>query len=77
MGKAASYRNAVSQLWEEMAVYTADAILRPDYYICAGARVMDFSGTGELDQVLMLMDIEMQTLDPNEEVIIVAAKAQL
>lgn len=75
--KAAAYRNAVSKLWEEMAVYTADAILRPDYYICAGARVMDFSGTGELDQVLMLMDIEMQTLDPNEETIIVAAKAQL
>ena len=75
--KVASYRNAVSTLWEEMAVYTADAILRPDYYICAGARVMDFSGTGELDQVLMLMEIEMQILDPNDEVIVVAAKAQL
>ena len=75
--KAASYRNAVSKLWEDLAVYTADAILRPDYYICVGARVMDFGGTGELDQVLMLMEIEMQTVDPNEEVIIVGAKAQL
>jgi hypothetical protein len=75
--KAASYRNAVSRLWEDLAVYTADAILRPDYYICVGARVMDFGGTGELDQVLMLMEIEMQTVDPNEEVIIVGAKAQI
>ena len=75
--KAASYRNAVSKLWEDLAVYTADAILRPDYYICVGARVMDFGGTGELDQVLMLMEIEMQIVDPNEEVIIVGAKAQI
>jgi N-methylhydantoinase A/oxoprolinase/acetone carboxylase beta subunit len=75
--KVAAYRNVVAKLWEEMAVYTADAILRPDYYICVGARMMDFSGSGELDQTLMLMEVEMQTLDANDETIIVAAKAQL
>jgi hypothetical protein len=75
--KVAAYRNGVAKLWEEMAVYTADAILRPDYYICVGARMMDFSGSGELDQTLMLMEVEMQTLDANDETIIVAAKAQL
>ena len=72
--KVASYRSAVTKLWEELAVYKADAILRPDYYICAGARVMDFNGSGELEQVLMLMDVEMQSLDPNTEVVIVGAK---
>lgn len=75
--KAASYRSAVSKLWEELAVYKADAILRPDYYICAGARVMDFNGSGELEQVLMLMDVEMQSLDPNTEIIVVGAKSQI
>ena len=74
--KVASYRSAVTKLWEELAVYKADAILRPDYYICAGARVMDFNGSGELEQVLMLMDVEMQSLDPNTEVVIVAQKAR-
>ena len=77
MTKAASYRSAVSKLWEDLAVYKADAILRPDYYICAGARVMDFNGSGELDQVLMLMDIEMQAMDPNAEIVIVGAKSQV
>lgn len=38
--KAGSYRSIVSQLWEELAIYQQDAILRPDYYICRGARVM-------------------------------------
>ena len=67
----------VSKLWEELAVYKADAILRPDYYICAGARVMDFNGSGELEQVLMLMDVEMQSLDPNAEIVVVGAKSQV
>ena len=75
--KAASYRSVVSRLWEELAIYKADAILRPDYYICAGARVMDFSSSGELEQVLMLIDVEMQAIDPNEEVVIVGAKSQV
>lgn len=75
--KATSYRSVVSRLWEELAIYKADAILRPDYYICVGARVMDFNGSAELEQILMLMDVEMQMIDPNEEVIIVGAKSQV
>ena len=75
--KAASYRSAVSKMWEELAVYKADSILRPDYYICAGARVMDFGGSTELEQILMLIDVEMQALDPNMDIIVVGAKSSL
>lgn len=75
--KAMSYRSVVSRLWEELAVYKADAILRPDYYICAGARVMDFNGSGELEQVLMLMDVEMQSIDPNVDIVVVGAKSRV
>ena len=55
-------------------MYKADAILRPDYYICAGARVMDFSGSTELDRVLMLMDVEMQAMDASMEILVVGAR---
>ena len=75
--KVTNYRTVVSKFWEDLAVYKADAILRPDYYICAGARVMDFNGTGELDQVLLLMDVEMQSLDPGTEIVIVGAKNEI
>jgi len=75
--KATSYRSIVSRMWEEMAIFKADAILRPDYYLCVGARVMDFNGTGELEQILMLMDIEMQMVDGSDDIIIVGAKNQL
>ena len=75
--KASAYRNVVSRLWEELAIYKADAILRPDYYICVGARVMDFSGSVDLDQIMMLMEVEMQLVHPNDDVIIVGAKNNL
>ena len=46
--------------------------------ICVWAPgVMDFNGTGELEQILMLMDVEMQMVDPSEDIVIVGAKNQL
>lgn len=35
---------------------------------------MDFSGSVELEQIMMLMELDMQMADPNEDVIIVGAK---
>lgn len=75
--KVTSYRSIVSKFWEELALYKADSIIRPDYYICAGARIMDFNGSIDLNNVLMLMDVEMQMLDSREEIIIVATRIHL
>ncbi len=66
------YAEAVKKLWDDMAVYQSENIVRPDFYLCLGARVMDFSTT-ELTQLLLLMDIETSAMDPDEEVIAVAA----
>ena len=75
--KAGAYRSVVTKMWEDLAIYKADTILHPDFYICAGARVMDFNGSTELDQILMLMDVDMQMLDTGDDVIIMGAKNQL
>ena len=77
MCKATSYRSVVSSMWEELSIFKADSILRPDYYICVGARVMDFNGSVDLEQILMLMDVEMQMVDGSEDIIVVGAKNQL
>jgi len=74
---AAGYVPVVTRLWEDQAVYKSDAILRPDYYLCAGNRVMDFAGTGDLKQILMLMDIEMQTVSEDSSVLVIGAKNML
>lgn len=77
LAKSSAYRSVVSRMWDDLAVFKADAILRPDYYLCVGARVMDFNGSGELEQILMLMDVEMQMIDSSDDIIIVGAKNQL
>lgn len=70
--KAGDYENALKQLWEEMAVYQSEIILRPDYYLCMGARVMDFSAN-EYEQLTLLVSIEAGSLNPEEEILVVAA----
>lgn len=69
---AGKYLDAVKKLWEDMAVYQTELIVRPDYYLCMGARVMDFTAT-DFEQLEMLMDIEVSSLASDTEVIVVAA----
>lgn len=67
-----SYFEIVNQLWENMANYQSDLIIRPDYYFCVGPRLLDFSNT-DFSQLTMLMEIEMSEIVGTEEMIIIAA----
>ena len=69
---AGYYLDVVKKLWEDMAVYQTELIVRPDFYLCIGARVMDFTATS-FEQLEMLMDIEISSLASDAEVIVVAA----
>ena len=68
---AGNYLSAVEKLWEEMAVYQTELIARSEFYLCLGARISDFTAT-DLEQLQLLMDLEISTLEPGEEVIVVA-----
>ena len=70
--KVKDYREEVKRLWEDTAVYQSEMIARPDYYLCMGARVMDFSAT-EFSQLALLMDIETSSMDPEDDIIVMAA----
>ena len=63
--------DTMKSLWEDMAVYQSEVILRPDIYICAGARVMDFTVT-EFEQLKLLTGIELAAFSQDEEIVIVA-----
>lgn len=69
---AGEYLTAVKKLWEDMAVYQTELIARPDFYLCMGARVMDYTAT-DYEQLELLMDIEVSTFEPDTEIIVVAA----
>jgi N-methylhydantoinase A len=73
--KAADYLEALKQLWDDMAVYQTDLIIRPDYYICMGARVTDFAAQ-DFEQLELLIDLEVSSLEPDEEIMIVGANVK-
>lgn len=69
---AEHYLDALKQLWDDMAVYQTELIARPDYYLCMGARVMDFTAQ-DFEQLELLTDLEVSALEPDEEILVVAA----
>lgn len=70
--KVSEYVDVVSRMWEEGAIFKTDSIIRPDYFICFGPRVADYSAV-DLEQVELLMDLDLGDRDPNEEVLVVGA----
>lgn len=73
--KAADYLQVLKRLWDDMAVYQTDLIIRPDYYICMGARVTDFAAQ-DFEQLELLIDLEVSSLEPDEEIMIVGANVK-
>lgn len=67
-----NYLDVLQNFWEEMANYKSDLIIRPDFYICIGPRLMDFS-TQDFQQLIMLVDLELANVNAEEEVMIIAA----
>lgn len=75
--KVSFAREYIEYLWNELAVYTADAILRPDLYICIGGKIMDYSGTIDFEQIQILIDLELNDLEENDEIIIAGVKNEI
>ena len=67
-----NYKEVVEELWKEQAEFKTDSVIRPDYFVCYGPRVSDYSAV-DLEQIYLLMDLDLGDRDMNEEIIIVAS----
>lgn len=67
-----NYEETVEKIWNENAVFKTDTVLRPDFYVCVGPRVSDYSAV-DLEQVMLLMSLDLGDREPEEEVLIVAS----
>lgn len=74
---AGGVRSAADKLWEAMSVYKSDIKLSPDIYLCIGAKVIDYEGMMDVQQLHMVMDSELMTRVSQEEVIVIGAKNNL
>ncbi|MCL2321426.1 MAG: hydantoinase/oxoprolinase family protein, partial [Oscillospiraceae bacterium] len=74
--KAGEYKEVVENMWKDLAIFKTDNVLRPDFYICMGPRVCDYSAV-DLEQVELLMELDVVDREPNEEILIIGAKNDL
>nr|AGS53665.1 N-methylhydantoinase (ATP-hydrolyzing) [uncultured bacterium contig00097] len=74
--RIADYWETVEALWDSLAVFKTDTVERPNYFICVGPRVCDYSAV-DLEQIHLLMDLDVSERDPDETVLIVGAVSEL
>lgn len=67
-----NYEETVEKIWNENAVFKTDTVLRPDFYVCVGPRVSDYSAV-DLEQVMLLMSLDLGDREPEEEILIIAS----
>ena len=70
--KVSDYKEVVEQLWKDGAVFKTDTVIRPDFFVCVGPRVGDYSAV-DLEQIFLLMDLDLGDREPDEEIIVVGA----
>ena len=75
--KAKDYQEAVKKIYEDLTVYKADSVLRPDFYLCVGPRVMDFDSGTELKQNMMLMDVIVQDIQEDDYILVIGVKNEI
>nr|WP_314462999.1 hydantoinase/oxoprolinase family protein [uncultured Clostridium sp.] len=74
--KTKNYEEAVKKLWKENAVFNTDTVLRPDFYVCFGPRVTDYSAV-DLEQILLLMNLDLGDREPDEDILIVTSNKEI
>jgi len=74
--KVKEYKEVIKELWEKEALFKTDTVLRPDYFVCFGPRVSDYSAV-DLEQVELLIDLDLGDRESNEDIIIIASVMEI
>ena len=75
--RASEWEESVTDLWNRMLSYQSEIVLSPDFYLCIGGKVLDFSNTVSLEQLMVIMRSEFLEANPEEEILMVAAKTEI
>jgi hypothetical protein len=73
--KAGEYKETVEIMWDNLAIFKGDGVLRPEFFICIGPRICDYFAI-HLEQNLMLMDLDIMARSPAEEILVIGNVSQ-
>lgn len=75
--KVSEVGDNLAKMWDQLSIYKDDMRLTPDIYFCAGGKVLDYAGIMYLEQVMMVIDTELSSMEPDDEILLVGAKNDL
>lgn len=74
--KSGEWEEKVKMMWDATLGFTNEMVMPPDFYLCIGAKVLDFSNMLNLEQLMTIMRSEFIGLNGNEPIILIAARAE-
>jgi len=75
--KVADWETEITKLWKDMLSYSNEMVKTPDIYLCIGGKVLDFSNTISLEQLMIIMRSEFLEANDDDEVIIISARTEV
>jgi len=73
--KVTNWEQEVSRLWEAMQGYRNQMVQTPDIYLCIGGKLLDFSNTMSLEDLLTIMRSEFTDVGEEEHILLISSRA--
>ena len=75
--QAKDWEKTVTEMWEKTLYYKNEMARTPDFFLCIGGKVLDFTSSLNLEQLMMVMRSEFLEADPDEGILLVAARTEI
>jgi len=75
--QAKDWEKVVSEMWEKTLYYKNEMARTPDFFLCIGGKVLDFTSSLNLEQLMMVMRSEFLEADPDEGILLVASRTEI
>lgn len=73
-GLSRDWEDMVSEIWKETLGFRNEMARTPDIYLCIDGKVLDFSNSVGLEQLLMVMRSEFLDTEGTEEILLIGAR---
>ena len=75
--RAADLQDNIRVQWNSLKSFIGDGLLRPDFYLGIGGKIVDVSNMTDLNQLFSVLESELMMLEDDDEVLLVGAKAKI
>lgn len=71
------WESTTADMWKKQLTYKSDMVMTPDFFLCIGGKVLDFSNMMSIEQLQTVMRSEFMELEDKEKVLLIASKAEI